>query len=399
MMNTKENVTHYQSNASENLICSRCIYDTSIPNIFFNDDGVCNFCIQVDELKAFYGTETDKGQKKFQDIISEIKLAGAKKKYDCIIGVSGGTDSSYLLLKAKEWGLRVLAVHYDNTWNTATATMNIAKVTKFCDFDLWTHVVDNSEIDDIKRSFLLAGVREFDADTDMALIQTLRAAAVKFDVKYILEGHSFIAEGISPIGSNYFDGKYVAEIHKIYGKKKAPSFPNMLLWDFIKFTIFYRQKFIRPFWYLKYDKEGARKELIEKTGWKYYDGHHLENYASKFLHTVWLPKKFQLDFRYLELAAKVRANIMTKQEALDVYSRPLEGDEELIEYVKKRVNLGDEEYNKIIASEGKMWTDFKTYKTYFEKLEPLFRILADKELIPRSFYLKYCFPIGSRENE
>ena len=124
--------------------------------------------------------------------------------------MSGDTDSSYMIMKAVDWGLRPLAVHYDNTWNASTATMNIARFTKTFGVDLWTHVVNNEVADDIKKAFLLAGVREFDADTDIALAQVMRTAAAKFSIKYILEGHS----GISPIGSNYFDGGYVEDIQK-----------------------------------------------------------------------------------------------------------------------------------------------------------------------------------------
>ena len=127
-------------------------------------------------------------------------------------------------MKAVDWGLRPLAVHYDNTWNASTATMNIARFTKTFGVDLWTHVVNNEVADDIKKAFLLAGVREFDADTDIALAQVMRTAAAKFSIKYILEGHSFYTEGISPIGSNYFDGGYVEDIQKKIGKLKPGNF-------------------------------------------------------------------------------------------------------------------------------------------------------------------------------
>lgn len=384
-------------NSTQNLIqreCSICIYDERVPNITFDSDGVCNYCHQIDELKSIYGTGTNMGERKFDNILADVRRAGRGKKYDCIVGLSGGTDSSYLILKAKEWGLRVLAVHYDNTWNSATASMNIAKVTKACNVDLWTHVVDNSEVDDIKYAFLKAGVREFDADTDIGLVQTIRAAAAKFGVKYIFEGHSFITEGLSPVGSNYLDGMYVAEIHRIFGKEKSPSFPNMMFWDFLRWTLLHKQKFIRPFWYLSYDKDIARKELQEKTGWEYYGGHHLENFASMFAHTVWLPQKFNLDYRNLTLAANVRSGKISKNEAKKIYNTPILIDGDLVDYVKKRVGLSDAEYLDVLNGTERSWRDFKTYKKRFEVLRPLFKLMADADLVPRSFYLKYCFPIG-----
>ena len=137
-------------------ICMRCIYDDRMPSISFDQNGICNYCYQIDYLKEQYGTGTEKGHKLFESILKEIKKVGRGKVYDCIVGVSGGTDSSYLLYMAKEvWGLRPLAVHYDNTWNSAIATMNIQKVLAGLDIDLYTHVVDNKEADDIFRSFFL----------------------------------------------------------------------------------------------------------------------------------------------------------------------------------------------------------------------------------------------------
>ena len=172
----------------------------------------------------------------------------------------------------------------------------------------------NKEHDDIKRAFLYASVPEFDADTDIAYIQVLRMVAAKFRVKYIFEGHSYIEEGMTPTGSNYLDGGYVASIHNKYGSMKRKSFPNMTFYQFLKWTIVYQQQFIRPFWYIDYSKEEARKELIEKTGWIYYGGHHLENRASSFAHLSWLPKKFNIDYRNMTLSAKVRNGKLSRQE-------------------------------------------------------------------------------------
>ena len=373
-------------------ICSRCIYDSRISNISFDKQGVCNYCHQVDNLADEYGTATAKGEQLLAKIIEDIRNVGKKKKYDCIIGVSGGTDSSYLLLKAKEWKLRPLAVHYDNTWNSALATMNIQKVTSALDIDLFTYVVDNKEHDDIKKSFLLAGVAEFDSDTDIAFVQVLRSTAAKYGIRYILEGHSFITEGLTPIGSNYFDGAYIADIHDRFGSKKRKTFPNLTFYQFMKWILVYRQKFIRPLWYINYSKETARQELITKTGWQYYGGHHLENRASEFAHTVWLPKKFKIDLRNLTLAANVRRGVMDKKTALSLYNQTIVPQVGLIDYVKKRIDISDTQYHKIMTDPIRTWRNFYTYKKRFERLRPLFYLLAKANLVPTSFYLKYCFP-------
>lgn len=163
------------------------------------------------------------------------------------MGVSGGTDSSYMLYKVKEWGLRPLAAHYDNTWNTAIATENIRKITTKLNIDLFTIVIDNKEADDIFRSFFKASVPDLDCATDIALAETLYRAASKFNVRYVLEGHSFIAEGISPIGALYMDGKYIKSVHKQFGGLPMKSYPNMTFLTFMKWIILKRIKKIRPF--------------------------------------------------------------------------------------------------------------------------------------------------------
>ena len=374
-------------------ICSKCIYDETISGITFDDNNVCNYCKQVDELKNDFGTGIPKGVNKLKQIFTEIKKAGKNKKYDCIIGVSGGTDSSYLLLMAKEKGLNPLAVHYDNTWNSAVATQNIAKITKSLDIDLYTHVVNNLEIDDIKKAFVMSGVVEFDTDTDLAFVQVLRTAAAKYGVKYILEGHSFVEEGISPIGTNYFDGAYIKDIHKKFGKKKMETYPIMTFFVFLKWIVIYRQKFIRPLWYIDYDKEEAKLELIKKTGWQDYGGHHLENKGSAFAHSIWIPQRYGIDYRILVLSAKVRSGKMHRDLAISEYLKGPDIELDLIEYVKKRLTLSDKEYIAVMKAKKRSWIEFKTYKKSFERLRFLFFIFSKFNLIPKSFYLKYCFPI------
>ena len=247
-------------------ICSKCIYDETVPSISFDDKGVCNYCHQMTELKNEFNTGTEIGEEKIDNIIKKIKYEGRNKKYDCVVGVSGGTDSSYMIYWAVKKGLRPLAVHYDNTWNTSIATENIRKVLGKLNIDLFTYVIDNNESDDIFKSFFLASVPEIEASTDLALAEVMYRAASKYKVKYVLEGHSFIAEGISPLGKNYFDGKYIKSIHKMYGQYKMRSYPLMTLSKFLKSCIIDRPKFIRPFWYLQYSKTEAQKLLSKEYG-------------------------------------------------------------------------------------------------------------------------------------
>ncbi len=373
----------------ESKICSNCIYDENVPAIEFDEKGVCNYCKMIEDLKIQYKTGTPEGEKDFFAIVDQIKKDGKGKKYDCVVGVSGGTDSSYMIIKAIEWGLRPLAVHYDNTWNTAIATENIRKILSKLNVDLYTHVVDNKEADDIFKSFFLANVPEIDGSTDIALAETLYRAASKFKVKYILEGHSFIAEGVSPLSSAYVDGAYIKNIHKMFGKIKMKTFPNMNFTSFMKWILVKRIKKIRPLWYIPYSKKEAQAFLEKEYDWKYYGGHHLENRMSSFNHSVYFPQKFGIDQRNNTLSALVRAGLKSKEEALEEYNSDPLIEDNLINYFKKRLNLTNGEYVSIMNGERKTYKDYPTYKKRFEKLRPLFFILAKANLVPMSFYIKY----------
>jgi N-acetyl sugar amidotransferase len=377
-------------------ICGRCIYDESVPSIRFDENGVCNYCHMVDSLIAEYHTGKPEGEKTIQVILEKIKKEGKGKKYDCVIGLSGGTDSSYMVYWALQNGLRPLAVHYDNTWNTAIATENIRKVLSKLNVDLFTHVVNNKEADDIFRSFFLADVPELDASTDLALAETMYRAANKYNVKYILEGHSFVAEGISPLGKNYFDGKYIKSIHKKFGRMPMKTYPLMSFSKFIKWTTFKRIQKIRPLWYIKYSKEEARSFLEKEFGWEYYGGHHLENRMTAFNHSYYFPKKFHVDYRNNSLSASVRAGKMSREEAIEeYYNKSPFLEPELLAYFKKRLGLGDQEFESVMNRPPKYWQEYPTYKKRFELLRPFFYLLMKSHLVPRSFYMKYCFPVKS----
>ncbi|MBL7996074.1 N-acetyl sugar amidotransferase [bacterium] len=375
-------------------ICARCIYDENTPQIEFDEKGVCNYCKMFDQLIEHYGTGKEKGEKEIGRIVQQIRREGHGKPYDCVIGVSGGTDSSFLLYWAVNNGLRPLAVHYDNTWNTSIATENIRKILAKLKIDLFTYVVDNKEMDDIYRAFFYADVSEIDAATDIALAEIMYRAADKHKVKYVLEGHSFMAEGITPIGRTYFDGKYIASVHKMFGKIPMKTFPNMPFWTFMKWVAFKRIKKIRPLWYIRYSKEEARKKLEKDFGWEYYGGHHLENRMTAFAHSYLLPKKFKLDYRNNSLSASVRNGIITREDAVQQYyhTEPyLEQD--LLNYFMKRLNFDNAEFDKIMSMPAKNWTEYPTYKKRFERMRPFFFVLAKAHLVPMSFYMKYCFPV------
>lgn len=375
----------------ENLtVCSRCIYDSRISSIRFDENGVCNYCKMSDSLKSDYKTGTAEGERSFLKIVENIRRRGKNKKYDCIVGVSGGTDSSFMLHYVKrDLGLRPLAVHYDNTWNSAIATENIRKITKKLNVDLYTLVVDNKESDDIFRSFFLAGVPEIDAPTDLGFAETLNRAANEYNVDYVLEGHSFMEEGVSPLSTMYFDGKYIKDIHGKFGKLPMKTYPLMDFKNFMKWALVKRIRKIRPFWYIKYSKSEAMDFLKKEYGWKYYGGHHLENRMSAFMHSYYLPNKFNIDNRCNALSALCRNGYISRSDAFDRYGRPPEIESDLIEYVIKRFGLTRTEFDGIMNAPPVFYSEYKTYKRLFENLRCFFWVMYRMNLVPKSFYIKY----------
>ncbi|MEB3220994.1 MAG: N-acetyl sugar amidotransferase [Candidatus Sericytochromatia bacterium] len=379
--------------ANEVRLCSRCIYDATLPGIKFDHEGVCTYCRMIEGLEAEFKTGTPEGERKFEGILDQIKADGRGKRYDCIIGVSGGTDSSWLMHHAvRTWGLRPLAVHYDNTWNSAIATINIQRVLKPLGVDLFTYVADNVEIDDIHKAFFLAGVPELDGPTDIAAPQVMYMACARHGVRYVLEGHSFRTEGVSPLGNMYIDGAYVHSVHQRFGRRPMKSFPNMPFWAFMKWLLLYRIKKVRPLWYVDYNKPAARDFLAREYGWEYYGGHHLENRMSAFHHSYYNPHRFGLDQRNNSLSAAVRSGTMTREEAIQEYATPPHLEEELLAYFQKRLKLSEAEFQAAMSGPRRTYRDFHTYKRRFEALRPMFKLMADASLVPKSFYLKYCFP-------
>lgn len=376
--------------------CSRCLYNEDTPSISFDEDGVCTYCKIHDQMDREYPTG-EEGRRILQHLADKIKQAGRGKPFDVIVGVSGGCDSSYMVHLAKELGLRPLAVHYDNTWDSTIAVENIYNVLKALDVELFTYVVDNEEYDDIYRAFMRAGVPDIEAPTDIGLAATLYIAAEKYGIKYMFEGHSFRTEGISPLGWLYMDGKYIQSVVKAYGdyrRHKLKTFPNLWLRSQLKWMLFTRVKKIRPLYYIDYQKEATKTFLSEELGWKWYGGHHLENRFTAFYHTYFLPRRFGIDQRANGYAALVRSGQMSREEGMALLQKPPSYDSELVEMVKKRLGFSDDEFEHLMIQPFKTFRDFKTYKRTFERMRPFFWLMYKMDLVPKSFYLKYTSKDG-----
>lgn len=371
--------------------CKKCLFDDSEPGISVDIDGFCNICDQTNNLIDLFGTGQSKGQQNLLQMVKSMKKDGKHSKYDCIIGVSGGVDSSFLVhLAVNEWKLRPLLAHYDNTWNTAAASQNIFQIARQLNLDLDTLVLNNKESDDFVKAFFCASVPELDAATDLGYAYYLRKLARKERIKYVLEAHSFMEEGVTPLNNNYFDGRYIKDIHKKFGKNRIKTYPLMTFNKFIYATIFARVKFIRPLWYIDYKKESAKKLLRTIYNWEDYGGNHLENRITFFFHSVYLPRKFSMVTKKYFLSAQVRNGSISRKDALKVLLNESSTNADSIQYFRERLDISQNDFDQIMNQEGKSSNEFKTYKKLFELLKPFFWILAKKNLVTMSFYVKYC---------
>jgi len=372
-------------------VCSRCLYDSSIAGISFDEDGACSYCHLHDEMEVQYPTGPE-GQRALEAMAKQMRAAGRGKRFDCVVGVSGGCDSSYLLYQMVQLGVRPLAVHFDNTWNSPIATQNIYNVLEALGVELYTVVVNNKEYDDIYRSFMLAGVRDIDAPTDIGLATTLYMAAEQHGITHIVEGHSFRTEGISPLGWLYMDGKYIESVHRRYGTRPMKTFPNLTLYRFLRWASIRNIRRVRPLYWMDYRKEEAKAFLARELDWEWYGGHHLENRFTAFYHSYFLPRRWEIDSRLLEHSALVRSGQLARSDALRLLRDAPKVDPEILGLVKKRLGFSDSEFEAVMTGPRHHYTEFQTYKRTFERLRPLLWLLYRADRLPKSFYVKFAHP-------
>lgn len=365
-------------------VCKKCLYTSETPGIKFNKDGICNYCELHDELNRQFPIDRNK-------LLKVAKNIRNGEEYDCVVGMSGGCDSSYMLYIVKEvMKLNPLAVHFDNGWNTKIAKSNMIKMTKGLNVDLVTYKVDPAEYNDIYKSFMKAGLPDIEACTDIALQATLYKYADIYNIKYIMVGHSFRTEGISPLGWSYMDGGYIKNIQDTFGKYKLLTYPNLTFWNFIKYMM-KGIKRIRPLYYVDYKKEEVKKFLSDKYDWVWYDGHHKESVITDFVKNYWTFKRYGVDKRMTELSGTVRSGHISKSEAEKIIKEPPSVTNAVIGEVKDKLDLSDSDIHKYLVLAGKKtYRDFKTYKKRFEKLRAFFWIMMKLNRVPKSFYTKYC---------
>lgn len=348
-------------------ICNKCIMDTTDPEITFDEDGVCKHCKNaLNKLKKIKNDKIEKPNE-VNEIVKKIKREGKNKKYDCIIGVSGGVDSTYVAYLVKELGLRPLAVHLDNGWDSELAVNNVIKILKQLNIDLYTYVIDWEEFKDLQLSFLKASVPDLEIPSDHAIQSILYICAKKYNIKYIINGCNTTSEFILPRYWSYghWDWKYIKNIQKQYGNKKLRTFPHYNLADMFFYKNIYKIKNITLLDYIDYSKEDAIKILKEKFNWEYYGGKHYESLYTKFIQAYILPTKFNYDKRKAHLSSLIAAGQMTREEALEKMKEPLYNDKALkedIEYLNSKFGITREQFNELMKLPNKQYWDYKSYE-------------------------------------
>lgn len=344
--------------------CTVSVMDTiADPAIRFDEQGISNYYYEYQEAEKKYVFKGEAGETELKRIISAIKEAGKGKKYDCITGVSGGVDSTYLALMAKKFGLRPLIVHFDNGWNSELAVKNIENIIGKLGFDLYTLVVDWAEFKDIQLAYLKASVVDIEAITDHAILGTLYKLAAENGIKYILSGSNIVTEHVLP--SNWIwnkgDAKNIKSIHARYGKVPLKSYPFFSSRDFLYYKKVKGIESISLLNFMPYNKTEVKKTIIDELEWRDYGGKHYESVFTRFYQGYILPVKFGIDKRKAHLSTLIFSGQITKEEALEELKLPIYDPMQLqtdLDFVLKKFNLSMEEFEALMNLKRHEHRDF-----------------------------------------
>jgi N-acetyl sugar amidotransferase len=312
------------------------------------------------------------------ELISQIKKDGRHKDYDCIIGVSGGVDSTYVAYLTKTLGLRPLAVHLDNGWNSELAVSNISETLTKLNIDLYTYVINWEEFKDLQLSFINASVVDIELTTDHAIFATLYKVANKHRIKYILQGVNIATEGFLPSNwiHNKFDWLNIKSIHSKFGKMPLKTFPHLSLIEYFFYNYLSGIKFVPILNYIPYSKEVAKKTIVSELNWRDYDGKHYESVFTRFYQAYILPKKFGIDKRKSHYSTLICAGEQSKEKVLELLKLPALDPDKLKldkEFVIKKFNLTSEQFEQLMSQPVKRHRDYPSYMNYYYRLRPFYK--------------------------
>lgn len=340
--------------------------DTTDPDIWFDEAGVSSHALTFDKSIAPILKPAQAGERlgDLAKLVEQIKSAGKKKSYDCVVGVSGGVDSTYLLLQAVRLGLRPLAVHFDSGWNSELAVGNIHNLVTSLGVDLYTHVADWREMRDLQLSFLKASVANADTPTDHAFTWVAYSQAARYGVKYILSGSNYASESILPEawGYNADDARHVRGIQRKFGKVRLKTYPVMGLFRrHIWYPLIRGVKTVKPLNYMPYFYSDAKKDIAESVGWRDYGGKHYESVFTRYFQGYYLPHKFGFDKRLAHYSSLILSDQMSRTEALSLmesanYPEDLRKQDH--EFIAKKLGISPAALDQLCDAEG---VDFSKY--------------------------------------
>jgi len=348
-------------------VCTHCIMDTSDPEIVFDKKGRCNHCREYLEKQQKLPATIVEKKMELDHIITKIKNEAKGKEYDCISGVSGGVDSTYLTYMLKQLGLKVLVVHLDNGWNSELAVKNIENIVTRLGFDLYTRVLNWEEFRRLQIAYLKSSVLDLEALSDHAIFATLMEQASKNNIKYIINGSNLATEGILPLSWRYdrklTDAINIKSIFKQFDGGKLKDFPLLSIQRFAYYSKIKKIRIVNLLDYLDFNKEKAKKTITEQLGWRDYGGKHYESIITRFYQGYILPKKFGIDKRRAHLSTLVAAGQLTRDVAMEKMKESSIEPEILkqdLEYVPKKLGVSKEEFETMLALPPKSHDDYPT---------------------------------------
>lgn len=365
-------------------MCVRCVMDTSDPDIQFDEYGICSHCHRYDRFVSRYVFAGEYGLRQLEKIVDKIKKDGRGKPYDCVIGVSGGVDSTMVAYKVKEYGLRPLAIHLDNGWDSELAVSNIHRMLNILGIELYTHVIDWEEFRDLQVAFLKASTPDSEIPSDHAIVSLMYQMAEKVGVKYVISGDNIRTETHVPEAwsQGHFDWKYIQSVHATFGRVPLHTYPHRTWWQEER----YRQKqtWVYLLNYIDYVKKDAVAILEKELGWRNYGGKHYESIYTRFYQGYILPTKFGYDKRRGHLSSLICSSEISREEALQVLEQPtyppnLQEDDR--EYVVKKLGLTQQEFDEIMQAPPKTIYDYPSYTR--DNANPLIRVMHKIAAIPR----------------
>ncbi len=370
--------------------CTRCVMDSTDPNISFDEHGVCSHCRWYDQAAPFNWMPNDEGYIRLQQWVQQIRIDGRGKDYDCILGMSGGADSAYLAWQAKELGLRPLVVHVDTGWNSELAVHNIARVMRKLGFDLHTEVIDWEEMRDLQVAYLKSGVLSQDTPQDHAIFSTLYKLALKTGVGYLLSGINWSTECINVMGWGYdvLDARQIRSIHARHGSRPLATFPLMEFDEFCSYRLGYPERAaftaVPVLNLLPYNKTEAIAFLAQKFGFRDYQAKHYESVFTKFFQGYYLPKRCGIDKRIIHFSSMILTGQMTRDQALAKLQQPAYDEDtigEELDYVRKKLQMTEEEFQAALAAPVASPFDYDNNAQNFARAGEIARRMRELEAV------------------